>query len=373
LTEFLYQYKFLDTLDKIKELARKGQLKFTGSGMYHPILPLLPTSEIIRQITLNEEYNTQVLGSSYAKPKGFFPPELAISRGVLSIVEKLGYKWILAPGSACPPESEWPIHVYNSYKSLPVLFRDEVISNEISFNKLGPLEFLTKLKNLFDGDYYVITAMDGETYGHHVKQGENFLSTVFTQLEEEEELKIVLIEDLLKLFDKGENIIPINSSWSTSKENLAENNPFPLWADPKNKIHTVLNLLRMLAIQLFQYLDPHKNEIPEDYLEFYNNARTSLDKGMLSDGAWWASFYFSEDLIFRSTTFLLRAVINTYKALFSISMEPYELLKIRQLYDDVKNTYAQLLQLLANQTEERAKTISANKLGLKNSDSNESS
>ncbi|NVM53567.1 MAG: hypothetical protein HWN66_07660 [Candidatus Helarchaeota archaeon] len=356
LTELLYNFKFFDTLNKIKELAQKGQLKFTGSGKYHPILPLLPPAEIMRQIYLNEEYNKQILGPIYESPKGFFPPELAISRGVLDILEQLRYKWVLASGIACP--TDWPISEYYTYKSLPILFRDDIVSNQISFKKLEtPEEFLTKIRTMFDDNYYIITAMDGETYGHHIENyEEEFLGAVFAELEDKKEIQMIFLDDILNLFEKGANIIPNNSTWSTIPKNLQEKNPYPLWADPENKIHEVLNHLRSITIKLWQALERYTAQIPEDHLEFYNTARLSLDKGENSDGAWWASgFIFNEDLIFRSSQFLVRSSINAFKALYSIALKSDEISEIHSLYEDFKGTYAKLLFLLANETEKRSR------------------
>ncbi len=355
LAELLYNYNYLDTLDKIKELAQKGRLRFTGSGMYHPILPLLPATEVMRQISLNEEYNKQALGPIYANAKGFFPPEMAISKGVLDILEKLEYKWVVASGISCP--DKWPIDFYYTYNSLPILFRDDVISNEISFKKVSPPKFLSKIETLFDDDYYVICALDGETFGHHIKNyEEEFLGTVFEELEASEEIQMIFLDEILNRFKKRKNIIPLNSSWSTTPENIKKKNPYPLWADPKNEIHRILNYLRKLTIELSQMLDWHAAQIPEDHLEFFNNARTCLDKGENSDGAWWAStFNFNEDLVYRSSHFLVRSVINAYKTLFSIAMGQEEIVELRRLYEDFKGNYSNLLHLLAKETEERSR------------------
>ncbi|HUX98638.1 MAG TPA: hypothetical protein VMV49_03735 [Candidatus Deferrimicrobium sp.] len=355
LTELLYQYKFQDVIDKIKELAQKGYLRFTGSGKYHPIFPLLPTNESIRQIHLNEDYNESIFGPLFANSKGFFPPELAISENLLKIIENLHYRWILASGIACP--SQWPTDFYYAYNSLPVLFRDDIISNEISFKQYGPLKFVSKLLHLFDDDYYVITAMDGETFGHHIKNyEEEFLAAVLTQLEEEDDIQMVFIDDILKLFKEKKKIIPINSTWSTSPENLKKKNPYPLWADPKNEIHQIQNRLQKITIQLYQYLEENAPKIPNDHLEFYNNARLNLDKGEHSCRLWWASNYnFNEDLVVRGTQFLLLSTVNAYKTLFAIPLSQNKIIEIRHLFEDFKGNYANLLQLLANKTEERSR------------------
>ncbi len=355
LTELLYNYKFHETLDKIKELAQKDQLRFTGSGMYHPILPLLPPSEVIRQITLNEEYNKEVLGSFYANPKGFFPPEMAISKGELNILEKLDYKWVIMSGIACP--KEWPTDFYYTYKSLPVLFRDDIVSNEISFNKFKtPIKFLSKLQTMFEDNQYVITAMDGETYGHHIENyAEDFLGTIFTELDSQEDIQIIFLDDIQELFQKKDAVIPINSSWSTMAKNLTERNPYPLWSAPTNELHRVLNQLRNLTIKLFQQLERHAAQIPEDHLEFYNNARKSLDKGENSDTAWWANDNFNQDLIYRGSQFLVRSFLNTYKALFSVAIGTEAIVEVRHSYKDFKGIYDKLLQFLANNMEERSR------------------
>ncbi|MHA1278909.1 MAG: hypothetical protein ACTSQI_11150 [Candidatus Helarchaeota archaeon] len=355
LTELLYNYKFDDTIEKIKELSQNNQLKYTGSAMYHPILPFLPPTEMMRQINLNEEFNQRVLGLAYKEPKGFFPPEMAISKGLLNIIEQMGYKWIIASGIACP--AEWPTNFYYTYKSLPIFFRDDIVSNEISFKKIGPLQFLKKIETLFDDDYFVITAMDGETYGHHIKNyEEEFLGTVLEAVAEEEEVQMIFLDDILTHFEKEKEIVPINSSWSTMPENIKNKNPYPLWADPKNQIHKVQNYLREVALKLWGFVERYSTQIPEDHQEFYHNARTSLDKGENSDGTWWAgAFNFSEDLIFRSTQFLIRSVINSYRTLFSVPLKSNEIVEIRRLYEDFRGNYAELMHLLGNQTEKHSR------------------
>ncbi|MFX1298591.1 MAG: hypothetical protein ACFFD2_27500 [Promethearchaeota archaeon] len=356
LTELLYQYQFLATIEKIKETAQKGQLRFTGSGKYHPLLPLIPSSEVIHQIQINEDYNQQIFGSIYANPKGFFPPELAISNDVLDVIKNMNYKWTLVSGIAHP--NEWPNNIYYTHNSLPIFFRDDVVSNEISFKQYGPMKFLSKLQTLYDNDdYYIITAMDGETFGHHNKDYEQeFLGTVFKEIEDQEEIQMIYLDDLLNIFKNGGEINPIESTWSTTPEDLTKNKHYPLWADPDNEIQMEQHRLRETAFQLFQHLENHSLKVPKDHLEFYNNARINLDKGSQSCRLWWASKYnFNEDLIIRGNSFLVQSVVNAYKALYSVPLQREELLEIRYLFEDFRLIYNHLLELLSHETEERSR------------------
>ncbi|MCP4763548.1 MAG: hypothetical protein GY870_17375, partial [archaeon] len=99
LTEQLYDYKFNDVIEGIATLASRGQIDFTGSGKFHPLLPLIPDPEIKRQIQLNNETNRHFFGEVY-KPRGFFPPEMAISEEIMNPVKEMGFDWIIGSGIA---------------------------------------------------------------------------------------------------------------------------------------------------------------------------------------------------------------------------------------------------------------------------------
>lgn len=74
LTQMLVDNGFIDIVNNIKVLLDRNQIELTASAMYHPFLPKLPKSEIIRQIQLNEQVNHKYYGDSY-RPAGFFPPK----------------------------------------------------------------------------------------------------------------------------------------------------------------------------------------------------------------------------------------------------------------------------------------------------------
>jgi predicted glycosyl hydrolase (DUF1957 family) len=62
LTEQLAKYRLDDIIQGLRELAQRGQIEFTGSAMYHPILPLIPGDEVARQIKLNTNVNQRYFG-----------------------------------------------------------------------------------------------------------------------------------------------------------------------------------------------------------------------------------------------------------------------------------------------------------------------
>src|SRR4030042_5075046 len=180
LLEMLQDYGHRDIIKSLRALGEKGEVEFTGSGKYHPILPLLPQDERKRQIELNIATGTHLLGKTFA-PKGFFPPEMCYSGDIVPEVIATSHQWVILSGIACA--NTWPIdkvcQVENGKKKLAVFFRDDILSNKISFKQTSTQEFLAHLKQMKcdKENVYVVTPMDAETYGHHIHDWENIFLT----------------------------------------------------------------------------------------------------------------------------------------------------------------------------------------------------
>ena len=346
LTEMLKDCGHIDVIQGLKELAEKGQIEISGTGKYHPILPLIPAEEVKRQIELNWKTNGFFFGDAY-KPSGFFPPEMAYSRDILPSVIETGHRWIILSGVACP--TSWPndtvYQVEHDGKRLAVFFRDNLLSNKISFQELGPKDFLENLKAL-KGDkenIYVITAMDAETYGHHIKDWEElFLAEVYEQLQVRSEtyayiqqkkvlavqhanllqdaeiaqqVQTATISQLLDLFPSGEVLDPKPSSWSTTAEDIEAGNPYPLWQDNDNEIHRLL--WEHLAICIELCLAASKLADNDGSKHFAGIARGLLDRSFQSDQFWWASRkpMWDINLIHTGLDDQHRAIVNAYRAI----------------------------------------------------------
>ena len=187
LTEMLWYHGHKDIVEELAELAQRGQIELTGSGKYHPILPLIPVKEMERQIRLNRITNSHFLGKTQ-KSLGFLPPEMAYSPEIVQPVIESGHRWIIVSGVACP--TEWPVnkihYIEHDKGRLMVFFRDDLVSNKISFKGVSASEFLKNLKQLKGNreSIYVVTAMDAETYGHHIEDWEKlFLAEVYDEIQ----------------------------------------------------------------------------------------------------------------------------------------------------------------------------------------------
>src|SRR4030042_963076 len=183
LTELFSEHNCQDIVADLRQLGQNGQIEFVETAQYHPILPLIPSREAERQILLNRRTNQEFFGPAY-KPKGFFPPEMCYRGWVGTLIRSLGYEWVLLSGIAHP--DVWPLDFISEVKqptgALKVFFRDDIISNKISFGEFDSNGFIQHLASLADtrADIYVITAMDAETFGHHIPDWDkNFLAKVY--------------------------------------------------------------------------------------------------------------------------------------------------------------------------------------------------
>jgi alpha-amylase/alpha-mannosidase (GH57 family) len=343
LTDMLIDCGHKDIIEGFCELAQRGQIEFTGTGKYHPILPLLPEKEVKRQIELNAQTNRQFFGEVYA-PKGFFPPEMCYSRAILKPIVQSGHRWIVLSGIACP--ADWPVDVIYRVECegqrIAVFFRDDVLSNRISFRSIEAKEFITHLEQWQGGreNIYVVTAMDAETYGHHIQGWERaFLARVYEELGAQAEaveqatvlagqhasllsngeaasrIQMVTVSQLLDLFPKGKVIEPKPSSWSTTPEDMKAGNYYPLWRDKNNQVHRLqwehLGLCLEMVAKALECADNEESKRSAAI------ARGLLDRAEHSCQMWWASRrpMWDINLIHMGLLDQLRAIVNAYRAI----------------------------------------------------------
>jgi alpha-amylase/alpha-mannosidase (GH57 family) len=363
LTEMLADHGMSDVIDGLRAISEDGRLEFTGSAMYHPILPLIPQDEVLRQITHNYQSNRRFFGNSYA-PQGFFPPEMCYSPDIVKPILDTGHRWIIISGIACPVA--WPTNIIYQIASpddqnLAVFFRDDILSNRISFKGIDAQTFIAQLRGLQGKkkDIYVVTAMDAETFGHHIKRWEQlFLAEVYEAIEAENshkprqsqasgqtsekahqlaetpdlaakhgeilraveiaevsEIRVVTLSRLLDLFALADPIKPYPSSWSTSKDDLKAGDPYPLWKSKGNDLHKLQWQHLKIAMELTN--KAQQVATSESARIYADIARELLDGALHSDQFWWASRrpMWDINMVHRGILQQREVILNAYKAI----------------------------------------------------------
>ncbi|MEK7611386.1 MAG: UvrB/UvrC motif-containing protein [Patescibacteria group bacterium] len=378
LLELWDKYGYQDVINGYRKLVERGQIEVTGSAKFHPLLPKLPDSEIIRQIKLNEATLFNYLGvvgplwrqgirnkelgiregvsnpnSKFELPnslstQGFFPPEMAFDSRVGKLVADLGYRYVICDeysfsGRLGDLKSDRVYEVgesgnqvigesYNQSYDNPIIqspdyplllfFRERASSFRILSGQLGTAKlFLDYLGRHRKEGEYLLTAMDGETFGHHRPGMDKLLFELYSI----PEIKTVTLSELAVDFQQRETVSVRSATWALMEKDLEKNAPFSRWDDPDNEIHALQWELTNLAIETVNEsrfksktviqtslssslrggnrrsnlaviaaasglaMTDNKTDGDNNSTDQWLKARTLLDRALHSDQYWWAS------------------------------------------------------------------------------------
>ncbi len=279
LTEQLIAIGLTDICDGFKELVAKEQIELVGSAAYHPILPLLPREEIVRQIDLQDQRQCQVFGENY-HPRGFFPPEMAYGPVLEDILLERGYDWVILdePAATGTIGDLDFTQRYRTPRGLGLVFRNRHVSDFLSFSALidQPEAAIAVLHSDSRSHDFLVTAMDGENLGHH-RPG---VDRLWELLISWPDITGISVGRYFSELQKERTLEPFPSSWSSQPSELRDHIPYGLWNHPDNPIHKAQWELTHLVISA---VTTH----PDD--PAYDGARRLLDQALTSDKYWWAS------------------------------------------------------------------------------------
>ena len=331
LLEMLQENEMTETIEKLQGLVAKNKIEIVGSAKFHPILPLIPEEESIRQIKANEAIQHEFFNGALKRmgpTKGFFPPEMAVSPRIADIVQKLDYKWMIMGGIS--NAGEWPTDYLQKTKNgLITFFRDTYLSNDIAFDKTNADDFIQQLSTMYGNDpkypHYVITALDGETFGHHIKYYEtSFLGKTFSLLQDRKDVQLAFVSELLENFPAKEGPPIRKSTWSTDGEDLVADVPYPLWAHPLNPLHKFEYRMLQALYKLMALLEKQgiiHHDVPS-FMNYYQTARHFYDRALHSCWLWWSSMrpHWSPNLIYKGIDLIMKTALNAQLALINLKI-----------------------------------------------------
>ncbi len=311
------------------KMQLSGQLEIITSPYSHPILPLLSDTRAGRvavpdmmlpgirfrfetDIALQLEKGKQIYRKYFGtEPRGLWPSEQSVSPAILPYVSKQGFQWLCSDegvlgwslgkyfyrdehGHVSDPNILYqPYRLETAHGDLAIVFRDRRLSDLIGFS-YGSMSAAAASRDLIDRlkaihgkwqndpdrdqnserPWLVTIALDGENcWEYYPNDGKDFLEALYSQLSQEESLKLVTVSEFITEFPPLDKIPPHqlhSGSWIDSN--------FTTWiGDPvKNRAWDLLSEAR-------QVLANHPEATQENNPEAWEN----LFAAEGSDWFWW--------------------------------------------------------------------------------------
>lgn len=231
-----------DTYRAVIEADRESQALFSGHGSAlaqaynHIILPLANQRDKWTQVLWGMRDFEHRFGR---KPEGMWLPETAVDVATLEVLAELGIRFtILAPHQARrvrPLEGgEWedvsdgridPSRAYShrlpSGRSIALFFYDGPISRAVAFEGLlaNGEQFVGRLLNAFSPErtwpQLAHIATDGESYGHHHRNGDMALAYAVEQIEAKQLARTANYGEFLEKYPPTHEVeVAENTAWS---------------------------------------------------------------------------------------------------------------------------------------------------------------
>lgn len=240
-----------------KRMSAEGQIEFSVSPFYHPILPLLWDTNIARiampdmvlpkkRFSYPEDAEKQIdMAINYFeglfgfKPSGMWPSEGSVSEDVANAIKSRGIKWIatdeevlsrslsrpLRNSQGYPVDADALYKPYN-FNDLSMVFRDHLLSDLIGFSYSGWntgnaikdfINRLVEIKNAlpYNRPYIVPIIIDGENaWEYYINDGDDFLDGIYRALTEDDRFRTIKISEFLEEHGRGDQLFHLHpGSW----------------------------------------------------------------------------------------------------------------------------------------------------------------
>lgn len=281
LLELLDRYGHQELLEKFREAGRRGLVEYVGSSKYHAILPLLRPAEARRQIIINDEANQHYLGDAYNR-RGFFCPEMAYDPKLAPLIEDLGFEWVLLDELAYNGKIG-TVDYTQTYQiegtKLKAFFREHRLSDTLMAASTHTVDEMSEAigPDILQGNRYLITGLDGETFGHHRVGHERLLLNLLA----DPSMNMVTISTLLEKFPDSETVKTVACSWASNEADLEDGIPYITWDDPTNELHE-------LQWELADLVSDEIAKLPQDHPD-YPRLRSEMDPALSSDPFFWSA------------------------------------------------------------------------------------
>jgi len=291
--ELLIRAGFGQVIEKLAELAERGQIDFTMTPKYQPVMPFLSDDDIDRQIEAGNRICKRYLGISYS-PKGLFSPFLAYSQSVSKATARFGLKWVVMDDISFPNGSaNGTLFMDKSAGGVVLLPRHRELSDMLEGNiwaKKLPRSASEYTQIAFQkcaGDKYLITAVHAEYFGYRHDGRHGLLRALYG----DNKLKKVTLSELRTFIKRKEFTKPVEGAAETRPNDIKRKKPFQAWQNDSNPIQQTLWQLFNLAAAEIHNAGAKGDPQHARAREMFDSASAGVNWLMASGNPHWNSAY----------------------------------------------------------------------------------
>lgn len=159
---------------------KNREYRLLGDSYLHVILPLLDQEDQATLVEIGRQAFREDLGFV---PQGFWLPETAVSSGVLDVLHRHGYRYVVLKDYQLKSNGTNPVRVsLKSGETMAVFHFDAPTSDDVSFKDETTMngdDFLHRVG--WQNGHGLLLGTDFETFGHHKKGRQWFLRYVADQ------------------------------------------------------------------------------------------------------------------------------------------------------------------------------------------------
>jgi hypothetical protein len=293
--ELMIRTGFGDVIKRIAKLGERGQIDFTMTPKYQPLIPLHNDEDVDRQIEAHNRICRRYFGVSYS-PQGLYSPSHAYSQKVSKTGARFALKWVAIDENSIRGRSQNgynSLYMEKSAGGILLMACRRDISNQLGGSlrasriPRSASEFLQATLKQTSNDKYLITATDARNFGYDNPGRHGLLRALYR----ENKLKAVTISHLRRFVKRKESVRAVDGSSVTAKENVKKRSPFLVWENDKNPIHQSLWKLFKMAISELKNAAAKGDPQFIRAREMVDSASAAINWSMASCSPWWDPDY----------------------------------------------------------------------------------
>jgi alpha-amylase/alpha-mannosidase (GH57 family) len=293
--ELLIRTGFGQLIKKISELAERGQIDFTMTPRYQPLMPFLSEDDIDRQIEANNKICKRYFGINYS-PRGLYSPFLAYSQAVSKATARFGLKWAVTD----------EISFFNGGpQNLSVLFMDKAAGGIVLFPRHREMsdqlegniwakkipksaaEFTQMAQQRCVNDKYFVTVVNAEYFGYHQAGRFGLIKTLYA----ENRLRRMTLSELRSYIKRKEFVKASEGTAETRPLDMKRKKPYLLWQNDNNSVQQTLWQLFNLASAEIRNAGSKGDPQYTRAREMFDSASAGVNWMMASGNPYWNSAY----------------------------------------------------------------------------------